>query len=384
MTKKKRGRRRSEKSVDDSISIVVTVNDFANAVKATSRIGKSRSHVNLREPVIAPDNEEISEEDFSNSTEMSETSPTREKKPTGDAESGDSGRVYPYDLWCVLSRYIAPESVQTFALLCKASYTVTKEASFWLDLYSRHAGLPSRQAYVSTGKELLPYQLTLNVINKYYRGNLRAAVIRALYHVYPTFQARLSNPQSRIDPHVLEGLICDQVSSSKVRTPGGGKSFERLTMNFSKAKPVHARSNAKYVEDNIQQDTSKDLPENFDDERENGNDEEERILPKLDIRLSDEESKWLLVIDSESYAMVSPTISAKKLLQLRLTATGPGYIYQKASLTFGPRHLRTDKDWTGRVVNHSCETIVADVGSVLAIKALPWYHPSYFGCISPF
>ena len=44
---------------------------------------------------------------------------------------------YPVDLWYHLAKQILPEQIQTFACICKASYTITKTKMFWMLVYSR-------------------------------------------------------------------------------------------------------------------------------------------------------------------------------------------------------------------------------------------------------
>merc|ERR1719378_1004602 len=49
----------------------------------------------------------------------------------------NEGRTYPQDLWFLVGNYIAPESIQTFGLLCRGSWTVLKTFQFWSTLYER-------------------------------------------------------------------------------------------------------------------------------------------------------------------------------------------------------------------------------------------------------
>ena len=45
--------------------------------------------------------------------------------------------TYPVDLWYHLAKYISPEQIQTFACICKASYTITNTKKFWMLVYGR-------------------------------------------------------------------------------------------------------------------------------------------------------------------------------------------------------------------------------------------------------
>ena len=42
---------------------------------------------------------------------------------------------YPYDFWELISNYIPPESVATFSAICRDTYTIVNQASFWTKLY---------------------------------------------------------------------------------------------------------------------------------------------------------------------------------------------------------------------------------------------------------
>lgn len=59
------------------------------------------------------------------------------RRVTRNAEEGH-GVVYPVDLWFQLSRFIFPESVSTFAQLCKSTNAVVHTVQFWKTLYLRY------------------------------------------------------------------------------------------------------------------------------------------------------------------------------------------------------------------------------------------------------
>ena len=42
---------------------------------------------------------------------------------------------YPYDFWELISDYIPPESVAKFSVICRDTYTIVNQASFWTKLY---------------------------------------------------------------------------------------------------------------------------------------------------------------------------------------------------------------------------------------------------------
>ena len=112
-------------------------------------------------------------------------------------------------LWEIISKYIDPESVQTFSLLCKGAYEITTTASFWINLYKRafynHAGKSECLMF----EHLKPDNVVCT------RHQLRLRVIRALYAFH--FKNRLLSSKLN-DPHSIKGSICTNLwrqSSSK-------------------------------------------------------------------------------------------------------------------------------------------------------------------------
>lgn len=112
----------------------------------------------------------------------SETKVAHKKKNKRRKENSDfsDGLVYPMDIWLVLSAYIRPEDVCTFALICKNAWTVTCTAVFWTRLYRRHYRIDAD----------LPLRLQPDSVDKMHC--LRARVIRSLFHLYEPFDLRVS------------------------------------------------------------------------------------------------------------------------------------------------------------------------------------------------
>ena len=49
----------------------------------------------------------------------------------------EARNVYPTDLWFLIGRFVPPESVRTFAGICRDARRVTCSTQFWLELYNR-------------------------------------------------------------------------------------------------------------------------------------------------------------------------------------------------------------------------------------------------------
>ncbi|ELU05741.1 hypothetical protein CAPTEDRAFT_156087 [Capitella teleta] len=131
---------------------------------------------------------------------------TKKKKRSKLVHSESDGKIYPADLWHLISDYICPEAVRNFALLCHDSHRVTHSVCFWQRLYKR--------CYVS-GIEL-PSRLQPQCIRRVH--GLRSLVISALYHVYPPFSTRLqSRTPMQADPDQLLGARCLLIWYAKVK-----------------------------------------------------------------------------------------------------------------------------------------------------------------------
>ncbi|GAB1608622.1 transmembrane protein 183-like [Argonauta hians] len=108
----------------------------------------------------------------------------------------DSGFVYPADIWHILSLYIHPEDVCTFASICKYANTAIHTVSFWRHLYNRHCYdlnlLP---------RNLMPFNLECV-------HGLRARVIRSLHYTYPPLLNKTIKFSVDNIPNHLEGQRC--------------------------------------------------------------------------------------------------------------------------------------------------------------------------------
>lgn len=163
----------------------------------------------LTDTALSSDSEGQSngEESLVSSEIQSVKTPVRDrrcKKRAAGSGSNYSGQfTYPLDLWFILSKYILPLEVKTFALICRgANDAVSSTTTFWLRLYHRHV----------EKVKLLPERLKPNRIDC--RPGLRARVVRALFHVYEPLKAQLMTLNaglSEVCPSSLELQTCTSV-----------------------------------------------------------------------------------------------------------------------------------------------------------------------------
>ena len=137
--------------------------------------------------------------------------------PTEADEQKANCFSFPYDVWELIGKYITPETITTFGSICKDSYTVINQPSFWIRMY----------------RDFCPYE----TINPCQRRGLKSRVIRSLYLHYLPFSNRLDSPKEKItDPHTLVGQTCLKYEWSKIDCNHGTRSF-RFDIQFGKLNP---------------------------------------------------------------------------------------------------------------------------------------------------
>ncbi|XP_075227126.1 transmembrane protein fates-shifted [Lycorma delicatula] len=201
----------------------VTLADFANSAcpsgkgrlkkAAVTSIEREVKHLNLNNDDRAWDEklEEFERELVEECSEVDQRlvvkkGPRRRKKTVTESSSSSEGADYPLDIWFLLSEYIRPEDVSTFACICRSTHHVVSTAKFWFNLYKRF--------YMKGPK--LPERLKPECMVRHY--GLRACVIRALYFMYPPFVTKAKTIMGfEADPHQLIKRQCALVWHEKLK-----------------------------------------------------------------------------------------------------------------------------------------------------------------------
>ena len=101
----------------------------------------------------------------------------------------------PVEVWLAVARFVPPEDLLTFCLLCRRTNESLQQPTFWINLYKRYRTPPFRC------KGVLPQGLSLEAIK---RGKgVRAKVIRALFRMYPPFNTRTVKPETHNLDHFI-------------------------------------------------------------------------------------------------------------------------------------------------------------------------------------
>ncbi|GLH02770.1 Transmembrane protein 183 [Gryllus bimaculatus] len=194
----------------------VTLNDFANCsisgkgrlkkgatnsvvreVKQLSGEGDSRAWYEKLED-FEGDFEFVEEDGEDGTKEYVIKKPSRRRKKTISEDNScdqGGGNEYPLDIWFLISEYIQPEDISTFACLCKNAYHVVGTAKFWFHLYKR---------YYKTVPNLPECLEPESMVRLY---GLRTCVIRALHYMYPPFINRQKVVKD-VTPHSLTKRLC--------------------------------------------------------------------------------------------------------------------------------------------------------------------------------
>lgn len=355
MGKRKRAQKTSRSKLNSKVDVVIDANvnisDFADANKTTGRVVKSLSSGKLMLP--GPDDDDsVSNDDENEDFNGNLKNPANNK----EKECKESGSIqFPFDLWYILSNYIHPESVGTFARLCQDAFTVVNRAAFWLNLYRKYAVRSSRWAFLQAGYETLPSRLQSDYVHLYCHGNLRVKVIRALYFAHKPFRDRLLAAHRAPDSHSIIGMIClGAWTEHKARTNKYKFCFKLTSKSSGRAGPRQLAK--RLIADNWE---SGDF----------------QVQP--DVSIIAEESYKLLQLDCDAFSLLPGSLPSLRILDVCITSSGEGFRYQKMAMTLGPAHLRVEKDWTGRSNATSPHTVTIDIGNVVAMRVLEWYHPLY-------
>ena len=152
---KKRGRKKAKlrrTQNDHFINESLSINNVANAEKPnpSGRLPKMFHKPLLQEVGAEAVNEE--EEDDDNKITSHQKvkdcaiSFSPDKKSVAEEDMGQSYLMLPYDFWELLSNYVLPEDLGSFARICRDSYRAVNRSGFWnklyCDLYKPVAGLP--------------------------------------------------------------------------------------------------------------------------------------------------------------------------------------------------------------------------------------------------
>lgn len=174
----------------------VTLDDCANNPR---KIGLRKARINLRnigrhssteQDYCSNDNSDANE-DTSTSAPMSHSTGTKKTKLK---DKSAVGVMYPPDIWFLIAKYIPPEELYRFSLICKDAYRVILSVHFWKQICKRYQG----------DETSLPRELR-NVSDS--RRGLRARAIRLLYLRCPSLMKRIKPPVApRYEPYTLQGM----------------------------------------------------------------------------------------------------------------------------------------------------------------------------------
>ncbi|XP_075988883.1 transmembrane protein fates-shifted [Anticarsia gemmatalis] len=290
-----------------------TINDCANAMKPVKTIRKSATEATEPSWDEINDDGDIIEETASDGTKKF----VYKKKQSDPPIDQRPGIEYPEIIWYLISKYIRPEDIGTFARINKATYCVTKNKSFWLLLYKRHC----------ENNPKLPEKLRSDSFKAY---GLRQTVIRALFHTYDVFVKRLARQATQDSrPHLLVNRKCVNVWFCKGLT--------YWSVYFKLKKPQLERQE---VLDFIEE------------------------LGRIDA--NPEEDTQVLQVTCKSFQEVPP-LMGMTLSSVTMTLA-QGFRHHRLTLGFN------SSPYTTKGVLPECSVVL---DAVVAALVCDWWHPSY-------
>ncbi|XP_066251899.1 transmembrane protein 183 [Euwallacea similis] len=321
----------------------ITLNDFANSTVPKQRIKKSSNNVNiaLKNEVekIEKSWDDKDEEDFegtfvpvtnedgTTSFVIQKVEKRRRKKTVSSNERKITGNGYPIDIWYLISEYIRPEDVGTFAAICQTSFEVVCSARFWFGLYRRY------YKNVPTMPETLQPE---SLIRRY---GLRKNVIRALFYMYPPFVERIK-PITTFEEHPesLKNYECHVVW----HTTKNSNFIYFFKMRRKTLNPLsHSKGTSKVP----------DLLEILDD-----------------ISANPDEHCRLLEVSCLHFNPVQPVLGlVLKSVSLTLSSS-PKFRYYRLQLIFAT---------TASNLRGGADSVTVILDPVINIKVLDWWHPLY-------
>ncbi|XP_055542401.1 transmembrane protein 183-like [Wyeomyia smithii] len=159
----------------------ISIYDYAHSKKSTTRVSKANK---LSVDVTEEEHDSELGEDQIGLGLQNVVSNTPQENSYSD---------YVIAIWYLISEYILPEDVCSFALICRKTAEVVQSAKFWHHLY---------QKYCKQCDEDLPRRL--QPVNMGILRGLRTCTIRSLFYMYPPFVRRLSIAPFT-DPHRIAG-----------------------------------------------------------------------------------------------------------------------------------------------------------------------------------
>jgi len=348
-SRKKKGvpRRQAGSEIDLPIA------NFVDCQENSGRVRKSESgnfklmSKTVVEPDEVPDDWfDIDDEDLVTETNSLVITTFTKHKPEVKIFSTQKYTNYPLDFWYLLSRYINPEQVGVFSLICKQTNLIVSSQSFWRSLYWRyfdpvhHSDLPDR---------LLPDCMSRP-------KGLRAEVVKMLHMTYTPFLLR----QGRVgsiwpDPHLLTGKVCLVNWSNKVGKKSVYYYFKLADSHVKNSKAV------KHCDDVI----SDDEDDYIGDRK-----QREQLISELsDINHNPEDGCCVLQVTGTCWSSIPPVIGLK-LLGVCLSVSH-GMRFHKLKLLFGSPLSDV------RRTHDQQEVSQVLIDNVCGMKVLNWWSPQY-------
>uniref|UniRef100_T1JE09 F-box domain-containing protein n=1 Tax=Strigamia maritima TaxID=126957 RepID=T1JE09_STRMM len=250
------------------------------------------------------------------------------KRIHDQVETADDGIRYPIDIWFLISDFIYPEDIITFACICKDALTVVNSVKFWLSLYKRQRNMKIIELNVYYNQDVnLPERLRPQCMERPF--SLRACVVRSLYYTYPLFVNRLHRQPTIDKAHQLVKRRC--ILMWYQQTNNNWNFYFKFKSNKSRSAKIDRRS----------------------------------LMQSLDDINANPEAGCQVLQVSCKYFIPTPIVMGMILANISLNSNQKMQDY-RLHLTFDPT-----------CYINSAGGILVTLEPVANVRVLDWWHPQY-------
>uniref|UniRef100_A0A1A9ZVJ1 Transmembrane protein 183 n=1 Tax=Glossina pallidipes TaxID=7398 RepID=A0A1A9ZVJ1_GLOPL len=262
-----------------------------------------------------------------------------------------------YTVWLLLADYIAPEDVQTYALICRQSANSIAYCRYWKNLYASYCG-QSRNSKIWILN--LPERLQRHNMHKGDVRCIRRFVIESLFYCYQPFVKRT---QQKLNVDFLIGRTF--MRSWITRSSNYFTTYIEFKLGF----PLNAdKKDANSVKSQLLPHKLVDNWEDLANDDDNVNTEDE--LSTIMSLAHDLEGVCLLLLCSSHFVSVPSQLQYNKNSNRRVRL--------HSTRTLLSSDMKTSNLKLDFMANIGNEIITICYPNILWFKVVPWWYPDFF------
>lgn len=261
------------------------------------------------------------------------------------------------DIWFHLANYIAPEDVQSYALICRQSANSINSCRFWLQLYRQYCVKSFGKKWVLQ----LPVSLQYDQLKGCDRKLLKQRVIQALYYCYEPFKESLKSNYklSSLNGNIYISSWHKQVRCVWIMCYKFKQKFPLSEISI-KDQPI---GNSFQSEDGNQENVVQDWESLADEENNNLT-----LLKPATATVNDLNGISILIVCCDRFIPFPSDIVYNHATSPFLLATS------RELLSTDMRSTNLELDFVSTTRD---QTITVKYSNIQKFKILPWWHPDF-------